>query len=103
MRRLFLLAVFAAVCGHSAVVAAESPAAAHGSARLDPVAFARAAGWHVHTGRVHACPGVSASRCSQVTSVASTAPWRDCVECLPHKTFAAMPASGVAIQITVAV
>jgi hypothetical protein len=39
----------------------------------------------------------------QVTSLASTTRWRDCVECLPHKTLAAMPKSGIAIQVTVAV
>ena len=53
--------------------------------------------------RVHACPGVPASRCSQVRSVASTTRWRDCVECLPHRTLAAMPRNGIAIQITIAV
>jgi hypothetical protein len=67
-----------------------------------PVQFP-ANGWDVRRNRVHACPGVLASRCSQVTSLASTTRWRDCVECLPHKTFAAMPRSGIAIQITVAV
>ena len=60
-------------------------------------------GWDVRRNRVHACPGVPASRCSQVTSLASTTRWRDCVECLPHKTLAAMPRSGIAVQITVAV
>jgi hypothetical protein len=67
-----------------------------------PVEFP-ANGWDVRRNRVHACPGVLASRCSQVTSLASTIRWRDCVECLPHKTLTAMPRSGIAIQITVAV
>jgi hypothetical protein len=68
-----------------------------------PVQFAFAIGWRLRTGKVHACPGVRASRCSQVTSLASTTRWRDCVECLPHRTLAAMPTAGIAIQITVAV
>jgi len=67
-----------------------------------PVQFP-ANGWDVRRNGVHACPGVLASRCLQVTSLASTARWRDCVECLPHKTLAAMSRSGIAIQITVAV
>ena len=65
--------------------------------------FAPANGWHLRSTRVHACPGVPATRCSQVTSLASTMRWRDCVECLPHRTFAAMPRDGVAIQVTTAV
>ena len=73
------------------------------SEAVSPMKFVPASGWHVRTGRAHACPGVPASRCSQVTSLASTIHWRDCVECLPHRTVAAMPANGIAIQIGVAV
>jgi hypothetical protein len=47
--------------------------------------------------------GVSAGRCSQVTSTASTTRWRDCLECLPHRTLAAMPTDGIAIQVAVSI
>jgi hypothetical protein len=57
----------------------------------------------VKEGRAHACVGVSASRCSQVTSVASTTRFRDCLECLPHRTVAAMQAKDIAIKLTVAI
>ena len=30
-------------------------------------------------------------------------PWRDCPECLPHRTLAALPPGGIAIHLTVAV
>jgi hypothetical protein len=68
---------------------------------LTPAHFAPAAGWHTRVGKVHACPGVPASRCVQVFSVAATTRWRDCVECLPHRTVAAMSRNDVAIQIDV--
>jgi len=70
---------------------------------LVPVRFAPAAGWRTATGSVHACPGTPLSRCAQVTSAAATTPWRDCVECLPHRTVAAMGRNGIAIQVTVAI
>jgi hypothetical protein len=73
-----------------------------GSAALQPAHFVPASGWHTRVGKVHACPGVPASRCVQVFSVASTTPWRDCVGCLPHKTVAAMRAGDIAIQVNVA-
>jgi hypothetical protein len=44
---------------------------------------------------------VSASRCSTVTSTASTTRFRDCLACLPHRTVAAMRARDIAIQVTV--
>jgi hypothetical protein len=69
---------------------------------LTPAHFVPSAGWHTRVGRVHACPGVPASRCVQVFSVASTTRWRDCVGCLPHKTVAAMRAGDIAIQVNVA-
>ena len=72
------------------------------SEAVSPMKFVPASGWHVRTGRAHACPGVPASRCSQVTSLASTIHWRDCVECLPHKTVAAMAPGDIGIQINVA-
>lgn len=71
--------------------------------RLEPVRFAPAPGWQVRHGAVHACPGTSAARCSQVTSSAATTRWRDCLDCLPHRTLAGMPADGIAIQVTVAI
>ena len=76
--------------------------AAAAGAALKPARFVPAAGWHVRTGAVHACPGVPRSRCAQVFSVASTTRWRDCVECLPHKTTAAMAPGDIGIQINVA-
>jgi hypothetical protein len=71
--------------------------------RLAPLRFTPAPGWYLRHGTVHACPGTSAARCSQVTSSAATIRWRDCLECLPHRTVAAMPADGIAIQVTVAI
>ena len=47
------------------------------SALLSPARSAPAAGWDTRVGKVHACPGVPASRCVQVFSVASTTRWRD--------------------------
>jgi hypothetical protein len=73
-----------------------------GTPRLKPVQFAPAARWYVRQGTVHPCPGVFASRCSQVTSTASTTRFRDCLECFPHRTAAAMRANDIAIQITLA-
>ena len=64
--------------------------------------FAAVGGWHVGAGQVHACPGVKASRCVQVTSWASTVPWRDCANCLPHRTIASLPKDGIAIQLLLA-
>jgi hypothetical protein len=70
------------------------------AATLPPLEFAAKPGWYVGVGKARACPGVAAAKCTQVTSWASTVRWRDCVECLPHKTVAALPASGVAIQVS---
>jgi hypothetical protein len=71
-------------------------------AALAPAHFQHRPGWHVGAGRVHACPGVSPARCVQVTSRAATVRWRDCIECLPHKTLARLPGDGVAMQLTLA-
>jgi hypothetical protein len=38
----------------------------------------------------------------QATTWVATIRWRDCAECLPHRTVAALPASGIALQVTVA-
>jgi hypothetical protein len=80
--------------------ATSSPAASNA---LAPARFAPAAGWQVRVGKPHACVGVSASQCSQVTTVASTTRFRDCLECLPHRTVAAMRAQDIAIKLTVAI
>jgi hypothetical protein len=69
---------------------------------VTPAHFAPAAGWHTRVGQAHACPGVPASRCVQVFSVASTTRWRDCLDCLPHRTVAAMRPADIAIQVNVA-
>jgi hypothetical protein len=69
------------------------------SAALAPATFAPGIGWHVGAGRVHACPGVKAASCQSVSSYAATVRWRDCASCLPHKTVAALPAGGVALQL----
>ncbi len=92
---IFLLALVASApmgARASAVAATGGPA---------PVRFAPAAGWHVRTGKVRACPGVAASRCSAVTSVAATIRWRDCLHCRPHRTLGVLPPGGIAIQVTV--
>jgi hypothetical protein len=72
------------------------------AAALVPARFAPRSGWHAGAGAVHACPGVTARRCRQVGSWAATVPWRDCGECLPHRTVARLPPDGIAIQISVA-
>ena len=77
--------------------------ASAGVAGLEPARFVPAAGWHLRQGVVHACVGVSASRCSQAASTASTTRWRDCIDCLPHRTVAAMRANDIAIRITIVV
>src|SRR5690348_2833284 len=73
-----------------------------GAAALAPARFAPRPGWHAGAGKPTACPGVSASRCSQATSWASTTPWRGCTACLPHKTIEALPPDGIALQISLA-
>jgi len=106
IKRIFLIGLLVAFSVLIALATQRLRAASAASrlgASLVPVRFAPAIGWHLRRNSVHACPGVSASRCSQVTSVASTIRWRDCVECLPHRTLTAMPGAGIAIQITVAI
>ena len=70
---------------------------------LLPVGFAPHAGWHAGHGREHACVGVSASRCVQVSTWTATVPWRGCGECLPHETIASLPPDGIALQVTAAI
>ncbi len=73
-----------------------------GAAALAPAHFAARPGWHTGAAKPTACPGVSASRCSQATSWASTIRWRGCTACLPHKTIEALPPDGIALQISLA-
>jgi hypothetical protein len=70
---------------------------------LAPARFRDRPGWHTGANVVHACVGGSPERCRQATSWASTVPWRDCIECLPHRTVARLPADGIAMQVTVAI
>jgi hypothetical protein len=67
---------------------------------LRPAHFAARPGWHVGSDRVHGCPGVPRSRCSQVSSWAATVRWRDCGDCAPpSKTLATLPADGITITL----
>jgi hypothetical protein len=70
------------------------------SGSLTPARFPERPAWHVGHGRVHACPGMARSECETVSSWAATVPWRDCAECLPHKTVESLPPSGIAIQVS---
>lgn len=67
---------------------------------LSPVRFAQRPGWVTGAGPGHACPGVSADRCTRVSSWASTTRWRDCPDCLPRATVGALPPEGIAIQVS---
>jgi hypothetical protein len=87
--------------GVAIVVCAGALCASATAATVKPVTFAPKAGWYTGVGKAHACPGVAASTCSRVTSWASTVRWRDCVDCLPHRTVAALAPGGIAIQISV--
>jgi hypothetical protein len=77
-------------------------AAAAAAVALAPVRFPPRLGWRSGHGAVHACPGVPATRCESVVTWAATAPWRDCTECLPHRTTAHLPPDGVALQVSLA-
>jgi len=92
--------VFVAVSAVAALSAAVALSAGAGTTALTPIKFAPKPGWFTGAGTVHACPGVSAAKCTRVTSWASTVRWRDCPDCLPHNTVGALPAGGVAIQIS---
>jgi hypothetical protein len=68
---------------------------------VTPPHFRPEPGWHVGSTRAHACVGVSRSRCVQAEAWASTVRYRDCPDCSPpHKTLAALPPSGIVIQVT---
>lgn len=104
VRRVFVLSQLALlVLVSGAQARATAPHETAVTPRLAAIRFAASGGWHVLTGRVHPCPGTPASRCSQVTSVASTTRWRDCLECAPHRTVNGMPAEAIAIRITIAI
>jgi len=70
---------------------------------LAPALFAPRAGWHAGHNAVHACPGVAATRCQQVSSWAATIPWRGCGDCLPHQMIARLPRDGIILQITLSI
>ena len=79
IKRIFLIGLLVAFSVLIALATQRLRAASAASrlgASLVPVRFAPAIGWHLRRNSVHACPGVSASRCSQVTSLASTIRWR---------------------------
>ena len=67
---------------------------------VSPPHFQSAPGWHVGSHPAHACPGVSASRCVQAWGWASTVRYRDCGDCVPHRTLAHLPPRGVIIQLS---
>src|SRR5207247_5379766 len=59
--------------------------------------------WRAREGRAAACPGVSAHRCMQVESAASTLRLRDCLNCVPpHRTAAVMAPNDIVIQLSIA-
>ena len=72
-----------------------------GANGVEPAWFSAGAGWQAGAGHVHACPGMARSRCAQVGSWATTGRWRDCTECLPQRTVAALPDDGIAISLLV--
>lgn len=82
------------------VIAAAMLSATVGAATVTPIQFAAKPGWFVGVGNGHACPGVTAAKCTRVTSWASTVRWQDCADCLPHNTVDALPDDGVAIQVS---
>ena len=69
-------------------------------APLSPVHFPRRSGWYSGMAAAHACPGVPVTRCSEARSWAATVRWKDCSDCLPHRTIASLPSSGIAIQVS---
>jgi hypothetical protein len=101
--RSLLIAVVVAAMSASLVSMQRLDAASAVVQRLEPAQFVPAVGWHVRRGSVRACPGVSVSRCSSVTSTASTTRWHDCLHCLPHRTVAAMSPGDIAMQVTLGI
>ncbi|HET7759460.1 MAG TPA: hypothetical protein VFK62_06015 [Gaiellaceae bacterium] len=72
-----------------------------GAGDLQPARFPARAGWNVGAGHVHACTDMARDRCAQAGSWATTGDWRDCTECLPQRTAAALPADGIAMTLVV--
>ena len=68
---------------------------------LLPAVFAPHTGWHTGHTAVRACPGVSATRCVQAASWASTTRRHDCDACIPHRTLRALPPDGIILQVLV--
>jgi hypothetical protein len=108
-QRRLLLAVLALVAlGGAGALALGSSGWGSGSggpaARFglgDSGGFRASPGWQVGHTRPHTCVGVSRSRCVQGETWAATIRYRDCGACSPpHKTLAALPPSGIVIQVT---
>jgi hypothetical protein len=91
-------------CLTALAVATSSAAISVAASRpVSPVRFEANPGWHVGSGHVHACPGVTRSRCSQVGSWAATVPWRDCQDCATaRRTLASLPSDGVVVYLLLA-
>ena len=84
----------------AALVGSAAALTAAGAQPLAPARFERQPGWHVGAGKVHACPGVSRQRCTQVGSWAATVRWRDCRDCAgAAHTLASLPRSGIVIYL----
>jgi hypothetical protein len=79
------------------IALASAAKAATGAAAV-PVHFAPAQGWHSGFGSPKACPGVSAARCTQQWLWTGTVAWKDCPNCLPHRTATTLPRNGVVIS-----
>lgn len=58
-------------------------------------------GWHTGSTAAQACPGMSATRCVQAASWASTIRRRDCAACIPRRTLVALPPDGIILQVLV--
>jgi hypothetical protein len=64
--------------------------------------FASTPGWHVGHGSVQACGEVPAD-CKEAASWASTVPYRDCGNCIPHRTLTVLPPAGIVIELNASV
>ena len=75
----------------------------HGEAQpggVAPVQFASTLGWQTGTTKARACPGVSADRCTEAGSWASTVGWKDCRNCVPHQTLSTLPRNGIILAVS---
>ena len=66
---------------------------------VPPIQFPAAPGWNAGTGAARSC-GTPTKRCSESWAWTSTVKWRDCRECLPHKTLAILPRDGIIVTVT---